>query len=117
VLSSARPSEADLVRGAPLSSSMPASGVPGEGAAAAADVLLNQRARSSANSPVGSQRNLTDVSSFLSAKTVDPDGYPRVSRDLMRAKGLAEIVGNEKFFVELHAQFCVILYNLAAGLR
>jgi len=38
-------------------------------------------------------RNITPVSSFLSAKKVDPDGYPRVSREVMRAKGLAEIVG------------------------
>jgi hypothetical protein len=118
IVSSSRLSEADLLRTAQLSSSMPTSaGAPGEAAASSEGLLLSQRARSSANSPVGSQRNLTDVSSFLSAKTVDPDGYPRVSRDLMRAKGLAEIVGNEKFFVELHAQFCVILYNLAAGLR
>jgi Vesicle coat protein involved in Golgi to plasma membrane transport len=76
----------------------------------------NLKAKSSANSPVGSQRNLTDVSSFLAAK-VDSYGYPRVSREVMRAKGLPEIVGTERFFVELHAQFCVILYNLVAGLR
>ncbi|KAL1628790.1 hypothetical protein SLS54_001478 [Diplodia seriata] len=57
-------------------------------------------------------RNITPVSSFLAAKKVDPDGYPRVSRDIMRAKGLAEIVGKENFFVELHAKFCMLLAGL-----
>jgi hypothetical protein len=55
---------------------------------------------------------LSDTSSFLSAKRIDPDGYPRVSRDVMRAKGLAEIVGREDFFVELHARFCMVLRSL-----
>jgi hypothetical protein len=72
-----------------------------------------ERAKSAATSPISSSRsNLSDVSSFLSARKVDPDGYPRVSRDVMRAKGLAEIVGNDNFFVELHARFCVILAAL-----
>jgi hypothetical protein len=70
------------------------------------------RSKSMVNSPVAPTRNLSDVSSFLSAKKVDPDGYPRVSREVMRAKGLAEIVGKENFFVELHARFCMILAQL-----
>jgi hypothetical protein len=57
-------------------------------------------------------RNITPVSSFLSAKKVDPDGYPRVSRDMMRPKTLVEIVGMEGFFVELHARFCGLLHSL-----
>ncbi|KAF2658121.1 hypothetical protein K491DRAFT_593658, partial [Lophiostoma macrostomum CBS 122681] len=57
-------------------------------------------------------RNITPVSSFLSAKKVDPDGYPRVSRDVMRPKTLIEIVGMEGFFVELHARFCGLLHSL-----
>jgi hypothetical protein len=57
-------------------------------------------------------RNITPVSSFLSAKKVDPDGYPRVSRDLMRPKPLIELVGMEGFFVELHARFCALLHSL-----
>jgi hypothetical protein len=65
---------------------------------------------SNASSPA--QRNITPVSSFLSAKKVDPDGYPRVSRDVMRAKSLAEIVGREDFFVELHVRFCTLLSSL-----
>jgi hypothetical protein len=52
------------------------------------------------------------VSSFLSAKRVDPDGFPRVSRDVMKAKSLIEIVGQELFFAELHANFCSILNML-----
>ncbi|ORY09779.1 vesicle coat protein [Clohesyomyces aquaticus] len=63
-----------------------------------------------ASSPTS--RNITPVSSFLSAKRVDPDGYPRVSRDVMRAKSLIEIVGKEDFFVNLHAMFCSLLHSL-----
>ncbi|KAK8196925.1 vesicle coat protein [Phyllosticta capitalensis] len=57
-------------------------------------------------------RRITPVSSFLTAKKVDPDGYPRVSRELMRNKGLAEMVGKEDYFVDLHAKFCVLLAGL-----
>ncbi|KAF2087229.1 hypothetical protein K490DRAFT_57282 [Saccharata proteae CBS 121410] len=57
-------------------------------------------------------RNLTPVSSFLAAKKVDPDGYPRLSGDMGAAKGLSEIVGKENFFVELHARFCMLLSGL-----
>ncbi|KAL6705309.1 hypothetical protein ACN47E_007119 [Coniothyrium glycines] len=64
---------------------------------------------SAASSPT---RNITPVSSFLSAKKVDPDGFPRISRDVMRAKSLTEIVGQENFFVELHGLFCGLLHNL-----
>ncbi|KAJ4365541.1 hypothetical protein N0V83_008160 [Neocucurbitaria cava] len=64
---------------------------------------------STASSPT---RNITPVSSFLSAKKVDPDGFPRVSRDVMKAKSLAEIVGQENFFVELHTLFCGLLHSL-----
>jgi hypothetical protein len=64
---------------------------------------------STASSPT---RNITPVSSFLSAKKVDPDGFPRVSRDVMKAKSLIEIVGQESFFVELHTIFCGLLHSL-----
>lgn len=65
---------------------------------------------STASSPT--TRNITPVSSFLSAKKVDPDGFPRVSRDVMKAKNLIEIVGMENFFVELHQIFCRLLHSL-----
>jgi hypothetical protein len=57
-------------------------------------------------------KGITPVSSFLSAKKVDPDGYPRVSRELMRPKTLVEIVGTEAFFVDLHTWFCTLLHSL-----
>lgn len=56
--------------------------------------------------------SFTPVSSFLSAKKVDPDGFPRVSRELMRPKTLVEIVGSESFFVDLHTWFCTLLHSL-----
>ncbi|KAJ4332882.1 hypothetical protein N0V87_008012 [Didymella glomerata] len=65
---------------------------------------------STASSPT--TRNITPVSSFLSAKRIDPDGFPRVSRDTTRPKSLAEIVGQENFFVELHRDFCQLLHFL-----
>jgi hypothetical protein len=65
---------------------------------------------SAASSP--NFRNITPVSSFLSAKKLDPDGFPRVSRDVMKAKSLIEIVGQENFFVDLHGLFCRLLHTL-----
>ena len=63
-------------------------------------------------------RSITPLSSFLAAKKVDPDGYPRDSHSATsmleeaKKRGLAEIVGQEDFFVELHASFVVILARL-----
>lgn len=63
-------------------------------------------------------RSMTPLSSFLAAKKVDPDGYPRDSHSASsmledaKKRGLAEIVGQEDFFVELHASFVVILARL-----
>jgi hypothetical protein len=97
-----------------FSSSPPNSDLPGS----SPEKLVQSRAKSSTNSPISSTRNLTDVSSFLVAKKVDPDGYARgSSREAMRGKGLPEIVGKDRFFVELHAKFVMILYNLLSGLR
>jgi hypothetical protein len=70
---------------------------------------LERPLSSTSDSPT---RNITPVSSFLSAKRLDPDGFPRVSRDVMKAKSLIEIVGQEYFFAELHANFCSILNML-----
>lgn len=62
------------------------------------------------------ERTMTPVSSFLSAKTVDPDGYPRSSlggsaslANIPKTRSLAEIVGDEFFFVRLHAEFCGLM--------
>jgi hypothetical protein len=103
---SPRPSTSGIVT--PLSTSLPSPVRTGSPTSPE-----QERAKSATTSPIVSSRSqFSDVSSFLSARKVDPDGYPRVSRDVMRAKGLAEIVGNDNFFVELHARFCVILAAL-----
>ena len=53
-------------------------------------------------------RNYTPVSSFLTARTVDPDGQPRrVGHSTPRS--LAEIVGDENIFAILHQYFVAIL--------
>jgi hypothetical protein len=108
-----RPTTADLMKMSSLSSSLPTDSVTPSPSSPEED-----RPRSSANSPVQGHRAISElpISSFLAAKKVDPDGFPRVSRDVMRAKGLTDIVGKDGFFVELHAQFCVILANLVKEL-
>ncbi|KAL2014142.1 hypothetical protein VTN00DRAFT_1667 [Thermoascus crustaceus] len=58
-------------------------------------------------------RNYTPVSSFLTGRTVDPDGQPRRAGQI-RARNLAEIVGNEMIFAELHAQFVALLQQLGS---
>ncbi|KAI9844928.1 MAG: hypothetical protein M1837_005214 [Sclerophora amabilis] len=60
------------------------------------------------------RRDFTPVSSFLSGRTMDPDGYPRKSE--VRAKGLAELVGKDDLFVEVHAVFVRLLAQLGRGL-
>lgn len=58
-------------------------------------------------------RNYTPVSSFLTGRTLDPDGQPRRAGQI-RARNLTEIVGNEFIFAELHAQFVGLLQQLSA---
>lgn len=64
-----------------------------------------------AESPEASKlnsRDYTPVSSFLTARTVDPDGHPRrVGQSTPRS--LAEIVGDENIFTFLHQYFVAIL--------
>lgn len=64
-------------------------------------------------------RNYTPVSSFLTGRTVDPDGQSCRAGQI-RARNLQEIVGNEYIFAELHAQFVGLLQQLSTmfgGLR
>ena len=75
-------------------------------------LLSPQKERTSSTTSAPSFRNITPVSSFLSAKKLDPDDFPRVSRDVMKAKSLIEIVGQENFFVDLHTLFCRLLHSL-----
>ncbi|KAJ5060542.1 vesicle coat protein [Bipolaris maydis] len=79
---------------------------------ATSQLLPPQKERTSSTTSAPSFRNITPVSSFLSAKKLDPDGFPRVSRDVMKAKSLIEIVGQENFFVDLHTLFCRLLHSL-----
>ncbi|EGE84311.1 hypothetical protein BDBG_00468 [Blastomyces gilchristii SLH14081] len=58
-------------------------------------------------------RNYTPISSFLTGRTLDPDGQPRRAGQI-RARNLAEIVENEYIFTELHAQFVALLQQLCA---
>ncbi|MCJ1250258.1 hypothetical protein MMC30_007484 [Trapelia coarctata] len=55
---------------------------------------------------------VTPISSFLTGRTMDPDGYPRRGTANVRANGIAELVDNERFFCELHMMFVGILQDL-----
>ncbi|KAL1967599.1 hypothetical protein VTN77DRAFT_3114 [Rasamsonia byssochlamydoides] len=70
-----------------------------------------ERSYASANKVGG--RDYTPISSFLTGRTVDPDGQPRRAGQI-RARNLAEIVGNEYIFAELHAHFVALLQQLGS---
>jgi hypothetical protein len=53
-------------------------------------------------------RNYTPISSFLTQRTVDPDGLPRRAGQVS-PRSLAEIVGDENIFALLHQYFVAIL--------
>lgn len=60
-------------------------------------------------------RTFTPVSSFLSGRNMDPDGYPIRKVNFWGQspqKSLAELVGNEYLFAELHAEFVALLQTL-----
>lgn len=59
-------------------------------------------------------RDSVPVSSFLSGRSVDPDGHPR--RADVRAKGLAELAGKEGIFLDMHAAFVHLLAQLGRNL-
>lgn len=60
-----------------------------------------------------SGRQYTPVSSFLTGRVMDPAGIPRRLGPI-RARNLAEIVGNEYIFAELHAHFVALLQQLGS---
>lgn len=64
-----------------------------------------------ASNPNG--RQYTPVSSFLTGRVMDPAGIPR-RLGTIRARNLAEIVGNEYIFTELHAHFVALLQQLGS---
>ena len=55
---------------------------------------------------------ITPISSFLTGRTMDPDGFPRHGAVNVRANGIAELVNNDNFFCELHMIFVSILQEL-----
>ena len=58
-------------------------------------------------------RTLMPVSSFLTARMMDPDGFPRQNGGTKpKARGLTDMVGDEKFFAELHLHFIALLRDL-----
>ena len=56
--------------------------------------------------------HITPISSFLTGRTIDPDGYSRRSAANVRANSIAELLDNENFFCELHIMFVSILQDL-----
>ena len=68
--------------------------------------------RSQAASQAGG-RQYTPVSSFLTGRALDPDGQPRRLGQI-RARNLAEIVGNQYIFAEIHANFVALLQQLGS---
>ncbi|EEA20709.1 hypothetical protein TMatcc_000698 [Talaromyces marneffei ATCC 18224] len=70
-----------------------------------------QAFRSSNTSAATGRQNYLPISSFLTGRTLDANGNPRRAGQI-RARNLAEIVGNEYIFAELHAQFVTLLQQL-----
>ena len=52
------------------------------------------------------------ISSFLTGRMTDPDGYPRNGGARPKARGLPDMVGDEKLFAELHLDFIALLRDL-----
>ena len=60
--------------------------------------------------------HITPISSFLTGRTMDPDGFPCRGAAKIRANGIAELVDNDNFFYELHMTFVGILQELGRTL-
>ena len=66
---------------------------------------------------IGNQnRKYTPISSFLTQRVVDPDGYARRFGQTV-PRSLAEITGNPKIFAQIHAEFCLTLCILGKRLK
>lgn len=79
--------------------------------------VLQGRATTSENNNAGRggarKAPLMPVSSFLTGRTLDPDGYPRRNGGFsMRARGLAEMVGDELVFAHIHKEFAHLLQDI-----
>ena len=58
---------------------------------------------------------VTPVSSFLTGRAMDPDGHAR-GMNSTRAHGIADLVGNQSFFGDLHVAFVEIIKELSRNL-
>ena len=67
-----------------------------------------QKRREEQDRESSGSRNYTPVSSFLTQRTVDPDGFPRRAGQVT-SRSLAEIVGDENIFAVLHQYFVQLL--------
>lgn len=76
----------------------------------------SEKTQRSGQSPTNEKQKPVPISSFLTQRTMDPDGFPRRGGATMRPRGLAEMVGNDLFFAELHRSFVVLLQCLGRQL-
>lgn len=86
------------------------------GIVGAAERFQEEEKRREEQSSPGSKpggRQYTPVSSFLTGRAMDPAGQPRRLGQI-RARNLAEIVGNEYIFTEIHAHFVALLQQLGS---
>lgn len=81
--------------------------------AAAVESQEAHRKKDEEEQEAGKARNYTPVSSFLVQRAVDPDGNPRKAGQIA-ARSLADIVGNDKIFSEIHSYFVSLLHHLGA---
>lgn len=81
--------------------------------AAAVEAQEAQKRKDEEEQEAKKARNYTPVSSFLVQRTVDPDGHPRKAGQIA-ARSLADIVGNDRIFSEIHSYFVSLLHHLGA---
>lgn len=67
-----------------------------------------QREKEEEQREADKSRNYTPISSFLTQRAVDPDGFPRRAGQVS-PRSLSEIVGDENIFPLLHQYFVAIL--------
>jgi hypothetical protein len=67
-----------------------------------------QRVKEEEQREADKARNYTPISSFLTQRAVDPDGFPRRAGQIS-PRSLSDIVGNENIFPLLHESFVAIL--------
>lgn len=80
---------------------------------AAVESQEQQRRKDEEEQDAGKARNYTPVSSFLAQRASDPEGNPRKAGQIA-ARSLADIVGNDKIFSEIHSYFVSLLHHLGA---